>query len=183
MENPLRLYHTLVQVLRKHRNWLDIRHLKTLAWMMTGLIQSGAIEFCQSTKGGDSRYVDGAHLSAHTTGRRHLPAADIPSMLLVVCRRQSQRWALLSAANIALRELAVCVDTPAVSLPVCRRHSFNGGPCLPIGSNGSPLCLPQTACVCADTLAMTLACRRHCHRYRLSRIAPHRSHPQASPRR
>ena len=43
MENPLRLYHTLVQVLCKHRNWLDIRHLKTVAWMMTGPIQSGKI--------------------------------------------------------------------------------------------------------------------------------------------
>jgi len=43
MENSLRLYHTLVQVLRKHGNWLDIRHLKTLAWMMTGLMQSGTI--------------------------------------------------------------------------------------------------------------------------------------------
>ena len=43
MENPLRLYHTLVQVLRKHRNWLDIRQLKTLAWMMAGVMQSGTI--------------------------------------------------------------------------------------------------------------------------------------------
>jgi hypothetical protein len=26
------LYDTLVQVLRQHRNWLDLRHLQTLAW-------------------------------------------------------------------------------------------------------------------------------------------------------
>jgi len=43
MENSLRLYHTLVHVLCKHRNWLDVRHLKTLAWMMAALIQSGTI--------------------------------------------------------------------------------------------------------------------------------------------
>jgi hypothetical protein len=43
MENPLRLYDTLVQVLGQHENWLDRRHLKTLAWMMVGLIQSGKI--------------------------------------------------------------------------------------------------------------------------------------------
>ncbi len=39
----IRLYDTLVQVLGQHRNWLDLRHLKTLAWMMVGLIQSGDI--------------------------------------------------------------------------------------------------------------------------------------------
>jgi hypothetical protein len=43
MENTLRLYHTLVQVLSQHENWLDARHLKTLAWMMVGVIQSGKI--------------------------------------------------------------------------------------------------------------------------------------------
>ncbi len=29
----MRLYHTLVVILRQHENWLDIRHLYTLAWM------------------------------------------------------------------------------------------------------------------------------------------------------
>ena len=43
MENTPYLYDTLVQVLRQHRNWLDLRHLKTLAWMMVGLIHSGSI--------------------------------------------------------------------------------------------------------------------------------------------
>ena len=43
MEDPLQLYHTLVQVLGRHENWLDIRHLKTLVWMVVGLIQSGKI--------------------------------------------------------------------------------------------------------------------------------------------
>ena len=43
MENTPRLYDTLVLVLSQHRNWLDIRHLKTLAWMMVGLIESQVI--------------------------------------------------------------------------------------------------------------------------------------------
>jgi hypothetical protein len=37
------LYDTLVQVLSQHQNWLDLRHLKTLAWMIVGLMQSGNI--------------------------------------------------------------------------------------------------------------------------------------------
>jgi hypothetical protein len=43
MENTPRLYDTLVQVLSQHRQWLDVRHRKTLAWMMVGLIESGLI--------------------------------------------------------------------------------------------------------------------------------------------
>ena len=37
------LYDTLVQVLSQHQNWVDLRHLKTLAWMIVGLMQSGKI--------------------------------------------------------------------------------------------------------------------------------------------
>ena len=40
MENTSYLYDTLVRVLSQHANWLDLRHLKTLAWMMVGLINS-----------------------------------------------------------------------------------------------------------------------------------------------
>lgn len=43
MENTPRLYDTLVKVLNQHRQWLDVRHLKTLAWMMAGLIETGLI--------------------------------------------------------------------------------------------------------------------------------------------
>lgn len=43
MKSTLRLYHTLVCILSQHRNWLDVRHLQTLAWMMVGLIESGRI--------------------------------------------------------------------------------------------------------------------------------------------
>ncbi len=43
MESTPLLYQTLVAVLGCHQNWLDLRHLKTLAWMISGLIQSGKI--------------------------------------------------------------------------------------------------------------------------------------------
>jgi len=43
MENTPRLHDTLVQVLSQHDEWLDVRHVKTLAWMLVGLIQSGLI--------------------------------------------------------------------------------------------------------------------------------------------
>ena len=43
MENTPYLYDTLVRVLSHHANWLDLRHLKTLAWMMVGLINSYSI--------------------------------------------------------------------------------------------------------------------------------------------
>jgi hypothetical protein len=65
MENPLRLYHTLVGILRKHRNWLDVRHLKTLAWMMTGLIQSGTISLTAWVP-----YVHSRAVYAQSTVRR-----------------------------------------------------------------------------------------------------------------
>jgi len=43
MENTSHLYDTLVLVLCQHATWVDQRHLKTLAWMMVGLIHSGWI--------------------------------------------------------------------------------------------------------------------------------------------
>ncbi|MCA1838054.1 MAG: hypothetical protein LC674_04630 [Actinobacteria bacterium] len=43
MENTPHLYDTLVLVLGPQATWVDQRHLKTLAWMMVGLIHSGWI--------------------------------------------------------------------------------------------------------------------------------------------
>jgi hypothetical protein len=43
MESTSPLYQTLLQVLGCHANWLDMRHHKTLAWMINGLILSGKI--------------------------------------------------------------------------------------------------------------------------------------------
>ena len=43
MEHTPRLYDTLVQVLGQHPHWVDLRHRKSLAWMMVGLIHSGCL--------------------------------------------------------------------------------------------------------------------------------------------
>ena len=43
MENTPHLYNTLVLVLCQQATWLAQRHLKTLAWMMVGLIHAGWI--------------------------------------------------------------------------------------------------------------------------------------------
>lgn len=65
MEGALLLYGTLVQVLSQHQNWLDLRHLKTLAWMMVGLIQSGKISLTAWAP-----YVHGRAVYAQSTVRR-----------------------------------------------------------------------------------------------------------------
>lgn len=38
MENTPRIYDALISVLRQCRRWMDVRHMKTLAWMVTGLL-------------------------------------------------------------------------------------------------------------------------------------------------
>jgi hypothetical protein len=43
MESTPQLYQTLCVILGCHQNWADLRHLKTLSWMVTGLILSGKI--------------------------------------------------------------------------------------------------------------------------------------------
>jgi hypothetical protein len=43
MESTSRLSDTLVHVLSQHANWVDRRHLKTLAWMMVGLMQASVV--------------------------------------------------------------------------------------------------------------------------------------------
>ncbi len=43
MENTPYLYDTLLRVLGQHANWLALRHGKTLAWRMVGLICSKTV--------------------------------------------------------------------------------------------------------------------------------------------
>jgi hypothetical protein len=57
MERTPRLYDTLVHVLSQHRNWLDRRHLKTLAWMMGGLVPSRLISLTAWAPSVQSRAV------------------------------------------------------------------------------------------------------------------------------
>lgn len=78
MQDTSRLYETLVQVLGQHRQWLDVRHRKTLAWMMVGLIGSGLIGlnawapyvngravFAQSTVRRFARWLDNGRIEVH----------------------------------------------------------------------------------------------------------------------
>lgn len=43
MENTSQLYDTLMKVYGQHNKWLDKRHLKTLVWIVIGVIWSGKI--------------------------------------------------------------------------------------------------------------------------------------------
>lgn len=78
MEGTPRLYDTLVQVLSQHQNWVDRRHLKTLACMVAGLIQSGNISltawvpyvhsratFAQSTVRRFTRWLENERIAVH----------------------------------------------------------------------------------------------------------------------
>ena len=65
MEGTPRFYDTLVQVLSQHQNWVDRRHLKTLAYMMVGLIQSDKISLTAWTP-----YVHSRAVYAQSTVRR-----------------------------------------------------------------------------------------------------------------
>lgn len=65
MTGSWQLYSTLTTVLSGHQNWLDVRHLKTLAWMMVGLIESGLISLTEWTP-----YVHSRAKYAQSTVRR-----------------------------------------------------------------------------------------------------------------
>jgi hypothetical protein len=65
MENTPYLYETLVKVLSQHTHGLDLRHRKTLAWMMVGLIHSAAISLCAWTP-----FVVSRAQESQSTGRR-----------------------------------------------------------------------------------------------------------------
>ena len=79
MENTPYLYDTLIRVLSQHANWLDVRHLKTLAWMLVGLINSHSIslgawspfvvsraQYSQSTVRRFRRWLDNDKIDVHT---------------------------------------------------------------------------------------------------------------------
>jgi hypothetical protein len=65
MENTPHLYNTLIQVLSQQAKWLDQRHLKSLAWMMVGLMHSGWINLTAWAP-----YVVGRAQYAQSTVRR-----------------------------------------------------------------------------------------------------------------
>ena len=85
MENTPRLYHTLVYVFSPHQSWVDRRHLKTLAWMIVGLIPSGNIRLTAWTPDVHSRAVYAQRIVRRCArGLEHdridVPALDGPLM-------------------------------------------------------------------------------------------------------
>lgn len=63
------LYHTIVLVLSQVEGWVDVRHLKTLAWMVVGLIESEKI------------------------GLTHwIPYAEVRAKMAQSVQRRFQRW-------------------------------------------------------------------------------------------
>jgi hypothetical protein len=65
MESTPRLYATMVEVLTQHQNWVDLRHLKTGAWMLVGLLQSGLVSLTAWAP-----YVQSRAVYAQSTVRR-----------------------------------------------------------------------------------------------------------------
>jgi hypothetical protein len=55
MKNAPSLYHSLIALFGQPAQWLDKRHLYTLAWMVVGLIESGTISLPEWTPFVDSR--------------------------------------------------------------------------------------------------------------------------------
>lgn len=69
MEVKSELYHMLLVVLSQVEKWLDKRHLKTLAWMVVGLIESEQI--------GLTRWI---------------PYAEVRAQMAQSVQRRFQRW-------------------------------------------------------------------------------------------
>lgn len=65
MENNLSMYDTLMKLLGQDAKWRDIRHLKTLVWMVVGLVESGLISLTEW-----STYTDSRAKMAQSTVRR-----------------------------------------------------------------------------------------------------------------
>jgi len=92
MEGTLYLYDTLVRVLSQHRNWFDVRHLQTLAWMMVGLIQSGKISLSAWAP-----YVHSRASYAQSTVRRfarwlHNPRIQVHRLYGPLIRQALRQW-------------------------------------------------------------------------------------------
>src|SRR5215470_14177244 len=65
MENPPRLYSELVTLCGQPRQWRDVRHLQTLAWMVVGLIQAECVNLPAWVP-----FVQGRARCAQSTQRR-----------------------------------------------------------------------------------------------------------------
>lgn len=94
MKNTPSLYNTLMSILEQPANWLDRRHLKTMVWMVIGLIETRLIsltewstftdsraQYAQSTTRRFSRWLHNERIEVNT-----LYAPIIASALVEWCR-------------------------------------------------------------------------------------------------
>lgn len=92
MESTAQLYKTMVALLHQHQNWKDFRHLKTLAWMMVGVIESGQIHLASWAVyvQGPARYV----ASTIRRFRRWLDneRLDIPALYNPLVQQALAEW-------------------------------------------------------------------------------------------
>jgi hypothetical protein len=117
MESTPRLYDTLVAVLHQHQKWLDLRHLKTLAWMTAGLIQSGNISltawapyvhsravFAQSTVRRFARWLANERIDVHALYGPliHQALAEWGTCVLSLALDTSMLWDAYCLVRISL---------------------------------------------------------------------------------
>jgi hypothetical protein len=117
MESTPRLYDTLVDVLHQHQKWLDLRHLKTLAWMTAGLIQSGKISltawapyvhsravFAQSTVRRFARWLENERIDVHALYGPliHQALAEWGTRVLYLALDTSMLWDAYCLVRISL---------------------------------------------------------------------------------
>jgi hypothetical protein len=92
MESTPRLYNTLVEVLRQHQNWVALRHLKTLTWMVVGLMQAGKIRLTAWAP-----YVHSRAAYAQSTVRRFArwlenDRIDVPALYGPLIQQALAEW-------------------------------------------------------------------------------------------
>ena len=132
MENTPHLYDTLVLVLCQHATWVDQRHLKTLAWMMVGLIHSGWInltawapyvvsraQYAQSTVRRFRRWLDNDKIDALSLYGPLIEQALVPwgDQVLYVALDTSMLW-----NTYCLIRLSVIYRGRAIPLVWCVLH-------------------------------------------------------------
>lgn len=92
MESTPRLHATLVHVLSQHRNWLDRRHLKTLAWMIVCLLQSQMIRLTAWPPYVQSRAVYAQSLVRRFDRWLHNPRIDVHGLYGPLMQQAIAEW-------------------------------------------------------------------------------------------
>jgi hypothetical protein len=79
-------------VLSQHRNWLDRRHLKTLAWMIVGLLQSQVISLTAWPPYVQSRAVYAQSLVRRFDRWLHNPRIDVHGLYRPLMQQALAEW-------------------------------------------------------------------------------------------